>query len=219
MNGEELNKHGPDQTRDRILRAATEIFADCGYRGTSVRAICEKAGTNVAAVNYHFRSKEGLYIEVFRMLFDGFRKPLLAIPDQVHDAASWRRALHEWVEYTLRMSTNNEPPDVWVTQLLAHEREDPSSAMPILYKRLFEPLKLAVQRIVRMGMPHGSTDLDVHMDTISLMAQCTVYHQRKPPWDKLLIPPHVDRKAWVTRTAQFIVEGVTSRFSFRTAKG
>jgi AcrR family transcriptional regulator len=167
-------------------------------------------------VNYHFRSKEKLYIEVFRTLFDGFRKPLLSIPDQVHDAASWQHALKEWVEYSLRISTSNKPPDTWVTQLVVHERTDPTAAMPILYKQFFEPLKEAVARIVRMGMPPGSTDTDVHMVTLSLMAQCIVFHHRKPPWGKLLIPPGVDREAWVARMARFIVEGITSRFSYRT---
>lgn len=207
-----------DQTRDRILRAAAEIFASRGFHGTSIRAICEKAGTNVAAVNYHFQSKEKLYIEVFRTLFDGFRKPLLAIPDQVHDAASWQHALKEWVEYALRISTSLKTPDLWIIQLISHERTDPTSAMPILYKQFFEPLKIAVERILCMGMPPGSTDLDVHMATLSMMAQCAVFHHRKPPWEKLLIPPGVDHEAWVVRMAQFIVEGITSRFSFRTAK-
>lgn len=206
-----------DQTRERILRAATELFASGGFHNTGIRAICEKAGTNVAAVNYHFQCKEKLYIEVFRHLFEGFRKPLLSIPDQVHDAASWKRALTEWVEYTLRISTNDEPPDCWITQLTARERTDPTSAMQILYKQFFEPLKLAVDRIVRMGMPQDCTDADVQMVTISLMSQCTVYHHRKPPWKKLLLPPDVNREAWVARTAQFIVGGITSRFSFRTA--
>lgn len=210
-------EHETDQTRDRILRAASEIFADRGFRGTSIRAICEKAGTNVAAVNYHFQSKEKLYIEVFRSLFEGFRKPMLSIPDQVHDAASWQKALREWVEYALRISTNDDPPDVWVTRLIAHERTDPTTAMPILYRQFFEPLKMAIERIVRMGLPRGGTDEDVHMVMISLMSQCTVYHQRRSPWSKLIIPPHVDRAAWVARTAKFVVEGITCRFSFRTA--
>lgn len=211
-------EHESIQTRDRILQAATELFAKQGFRSTSIRAICEKAGTNVSAVNYHFRSKEQLYIEVFQTLFDGFRKPLLAMPDQVHDADSWRRALKEWVEYALRIGVSNQPPGVWITQLIAHERTNPTSAMPILYKQFFEPLKMAVERIVRMGMPRDTTDLDAHIVTISLLAQCTVYHHRKPPWEKLLIPPHVDREAWIARTAQFIVEGITSRFSYRATR-
>lgn len=213
-----MAEHESGRTRERILRAAAGLFAGRGFHGTSVRTICEKARTNVAAVNYHFQSKERLYIEVFRHLFEGFRKPLLAMPDRVHDAASWKQALTAWVEYALRISTNNEPPDLWITELVARERTDPTSAMPILYKQFFAPLKESIERIVRMGMPRGSTALDVHLVTVSMMAQCTVYQQRKPPWEKLLIPPGVDRAAWIARTARFIVEGITSRFSFRTTK-
>ncbi len=214
-----MKEHKTDETRERILRAASELFARDGFRKTSVRAICEKAGTNVAAVNYHFRSKEQLYIDVFRVLFEGLREPLLAMPDRIHDAASWRRALREWVEHTLRIATNDKPPDAWITQLVGHERADPTSAMPIVYKQFLDPLRLSIERIVRMGMPRGSTDLDVHLVVVSLTSQCTVYLHRKPPWGRLLIPPHVNREDWVSRTAEFIVEGITSRLSYRGGAG
>ena len=204
-----------DPTRARILRAATELFATRGFRPTSIRAICGKAGVNVASVNYYFRSKEGLYVEVFRALFDGFRKPLLAMPDRIHDARSWKAALKEWVEFSLRMNTSDDPPDMWVAQLIAHERTNPTTATPILYRQFFEPLKQAVERIVRMGMPRDSSDVDVHLVAVSLLAQCAVYQHHKPPWDKLLIPSHVDHEQWVARATQFIVESITSRFSFK----
>jgi len=206
----------PEQTRERILRAAAELFADGGLHGTGIRAICEKAGTNSASVNYYFHSKENLYIEVFRSLFDGFKQVFQSIPDKIHDAASWRAALTEWVEYSLRASISDDPRDRWIIQLVSHERTDPTSAMPILQKQFFDPLKASIRRIVTMGMPADSTDFDVHLVTISLMAQCTVYHHRKPPWDKLLIPPGVDHETWISRTTQFIVEGITCRLSFRT---
>lgn len=51
-------------TRMRIVRAAEVLFARDGYEGTSLRQITEEAGVNVAAVNYHFGSKENLLIEV-----------------------------------------------------------------------------------------------------------------------------------------------------------
>ena len=207
-----------DQTRDRILRAAAEIFADRGFHETSVRAICEKAGTNVAAVNYYFRSKEQLYIEVFRMLFEGFRKPLLAIPDKVCDAASWREALREWVSYTIRISTDDKPPALWITQLIARERMDPTSAMPILYEQFFEPLRMAVERIVRMGMPQDAAESEVRIVSMSLMSQCTVFHNRKPPWDKLMYPSGVSRDVWIEQMSEFIAGSIISRFSFRTAR-
>src|SRR5207248_2963179 len=52
-----------ETTRQRILEAAGPLFAQKGFEATSVREITDAAGTNVAAVNFHFRSKEHLYIE------------------------------------------------------------------------------------------------------------------------------------------------------------
>jgi AcrR family transcriptional regulator len=50
----------PIQTRDRILDAAERLFADHGFEGASIRAIVEAAKVNLAAVHYHFHSKEAL---------------------------------------------------------------------------------------------------------------------------------------------------------------
>lgn len=51
----------PHPTRSRLLEAAVGLFAAQGYDATSVREVCERAGANVAAVNYHFGSKRDLY--------------------------------------------------------------------------------------------------------------------------------------------------------------
>jgi len=51
-------------TAEKILSVAIRLFAERGYEGTSVRAICEGAGANVNAVSYHYGGKRGLYEEV-----------------------------------------------------------------------------------------------------------------------------------------------------------
>src|SRR6478736_10533894 len=53
-----------EKTRDKILSAAGEVFAEQGFEGATIRAITERAGVNVAAVNYHFRDKAELYNRV-----------------------------------------------------------------------------------------------------------------------------------------------------------
>ena len=55
---------GEASTRERLIEAAGRLFAENGFEGSTIRGICEDAGANVAAVNYHFRGKEGLYAEV-----------------------------------------------------------------------------------------------------------------------------------------------------------
>src|SRR3954451_18193650 len=49
------------ETRARLLNAAARLFADRGFARVTVRDICRKARANVAAVNYHFGGKDGLY--------------------------------------------------------------------------------------------------------------------------------------------------------------
>src|ERR1700729_274314 len=56
----------PDGTHARLLEVAGEIFAEEGFQAAKVRNICARAGVNIAAVNYHFGDKLGLYREALR---------------------------------------------------------------------------------------------------------------------------------------------------------
>ena len=56
----------PDTSKHRLLQSALRVFAEQGYAQASVRDICAQSEMNVAAVNYHFGDKAGLYREVFR---------------------------------------------------------------------------------------------------------------------------------------------------------
>ena len=57
-------------TKDRILGAAEELFAQYGFAGTSLRQVTTRADVNIAALNYHFGSKDNLVNEVFRRRMD-----------------------------------------------------------------------------------------------------------------------------------------------------
>lgn len=68
----------PFSTKDRILGAAEELFAQYGFSGTSLRQVTSRADVNIAAVNYHFGSKENLVNEVFRRRMDDMSAQRLA---------------------------------------------------------------------------------------------------------------------------------------------
>src|SRR6266568_3256030 len=60
---EDLTKPETDTTRERILEAAEEVFAEKGFNQATVREILKRAAVgNIAAINYHFGDKERLYI-------------------------------------------------------------------------------------------------------------------------------------------------------------
>lgn len=56
------------ETKDRLTKTATRLFADKGFHETSVKEVCSEAEANIAAVNYHFGGKEQLYASVLRKL-------------------------------------------------------------------------------------------------------------------------------------------------------
>jgi AcrR family transcriptional regulator len=61
-------------TRERLLRAALQVFAERGYEAATIREICGRAGANVAAVHYHFGDKRKLYQAIYATLFETLRE-------------------------------------------------------------------------------------------------------------------------------------------------
>jgi AcrR family transcriptional regulator len=76
-----------DSTKDRILAAAEELFAHTGVARTSLRAITALARVNLAAVNYHFGSKDGLVEEVYRRRLEPLNRARIANLDRLERRA------------------------------------------------------------------------------------------------------------------------------------
>ena len=74
-------------TKDRILHAAEELFAEQGFATTSLRQVTSRADVNIAAVNYHFGSKDNLINEVFRRRMDVMSAERLAALRQAVETA------------------------------------------------------------------------------------------------------------------------------------
>src|SRR5262245_56314797 len=75
----------PHETRTRILDAAEELFMQHGFEGTSMRVLTAKAGVNLAAVNYHFGSKDALIDALFRRRLDPMNAERIAALERLED--------------------------------------------------------------------------------------------------------------------------------------
>ncbi|HVJ37975.1 MAG TPA: TetR family transcriptional regulator [Stenotrophomonas sp.] len=103
-------------TKDRILGAAEELFAQHGFAGTSLRQVTSHADVNIAAVNYHFGSKENLVNEVFRRRMDEMTASRLAQLEQARHARPGDLAavLAAFVEPALAMAQDRQSGGAFV---------------------------------------------------------------------------------------------------------
>src|SRR6185437_6474763 len=88
--------------RDRILKTAVRLFAERGYEATSVRTLAAKAHVNQAAINYHFKTKDGLYRQILRDAIHALTQDQLAHAQETQ-AMPRERALAEFVRQQLRL--------------------------------------------------------------------------------------------------------------------
>jgi AcrR family transcriptional regulator len=103
-------------TKDRILGAAEELFAQHGFAGTSLRQVTSHADVNIAAVNYHFGSKENLVNEVFRRRMDEMTASRLAQLEQARHQhpGDLAAVLAAFVEPALAMAQDRQSGGAFV---------------------------------------------------------------------------------------------------------
>ena len=96
------NDRPSEITRDRILKTAVRLFAERGYEATSIRTLAAKARVNQAAVNYHFKTKDGLYREVLREAIRALAEHQLSHAQETQ-AMPRERALSKFVREQLTL--------------------------------------------------------------------------------------------------------------------
>ena len=118
-------------TRERILDAAERLFMAHGYEGTSMRQITGDAAVNLAAVNYHFGSKESLMQEVFRRRLDWLNEERLRVLNEMEQAAGDNplkpsQIVDGFFGTLLRMADDQERGGVTFLRLLGRTLTEPS---------------------------------------------------------------------------------------------
>jgi AcrR family transcriptional regulator len=104
-------------TKQRILGAAEELFARRGFAGASLRQVTSTANVNLAAVNYHFGSKDKLIEEVFRRRLDDLNGRRLAALAALDDGASLEDVLGAFIRPALDLSLQRDGGSAFVRVL------------------------------------------------------------------------------------------------------
>lgn len=200
-----------DATEKRLLDAAGEVFAEHGYRAATVRQICEKAGTNIAAVNYHFGDKEGLYMAVLRLVPKSYAEQCPADPT-LSAVVTAEQKLRAYVRSLLLRVFDKGRPG-WHTKILAREMIEPTRALDILVEEGGRPMHRELALIIRELLGPEASDKAVRLCTMSIVSQCVYYHHARPVIARLYPQQKYDRKE-----IEDIAEHIT-QFSLLAVKG
>ena len=121
------------------------MFAELGFHHTTVREICNRAGANIAAVNYHFGDKTGLYTEVVRQSMRAAKlEAVRAAFDQNAPPAEILRAVIKTRLESLRGLDLGD----WHFRIFAHELAKPTPAMNVVVNEAIRPLYLRMCKLI-----------------------------------------------------------------------
>ena len=167
------------RTRGKLLAAAGEIFAEKGFRETTIAEICLKAGTNVAAVNYHFDGKLGLYREVVGTAITAIRavsETLIFAPDDVPAEERLRRYVHASLPLIAGRDARVDAVRAsWIHQLMRHETSDPTPIAAWIAEQAFMPRVEYLRRIMAELLGCAPGDARVRRCVMSVQAQLLFY--------------------------------------------
>lgn len=171
-------------TRERVLAAATDLFAERGFHATTARDIAERAGVNLAASHYHFGSKKDLYLEVLRAQFATIRATLArsgADPTEAQLARLSRRELAELLRKRIGIMFDIlvGPPPSPHGALMQWEMTDPSEALPVIVNEFILPMKGTMEQVVAHLHPELDAEA-VELCVLSIFGQAAFYRFALP---------------------------------------
>ena len=143
------------ETRTRILDAAEELFMQQGFGGTSMRLLTSKAGVNLAAVNYHFGSKDALIEAVFRRRLDPMNTARIAALDALEDGGTpdADAIIRAFVGASLRMLEDAKGGGRNFIRLLGRTYTEPAKGIRHLIGQMYAPTMQRYKAALERALP------------------------------------------------------------------
>jgi AcrR family transcriptional regulator len=178
-----MAENDSDTTKDRIIEAAGEEFAARSFDLARVRDICQRAGANLAAVNYYFGGKQRLYIEAVKQAHQ-WHMDRASLPDWTDDTPAETR-LRDFIHtFVRRVSAKKD--DSWQSRLMMREMLRHDAACEEVVRESIEPQFELLLSILRELAPRRTSDEKLHLIAFSVVGQCLHYHFADPVVRKLV---------------------------------
>jgi AcrR family transcriptional regulator len=164
-----------DVTRQRVLDAAEEVFAEKGFKAASIREIGKRAKANSAAINYYFGDKNRLYIEAVKYAHRGCVEGGEPFPDWTPDVPP-REKLRDFIR--VMVSRMLQPHSVSSMQLMMRELAQPTAACIEVVRDYIQPMASRLIGILEELLP-GAPAAQRSLTAFSIVGQCLFYRHHR----------------------------------------
>ena len=158
-----------ERTRKSLLAAAHEVFSSKGYRDATVAEISERAGVNIAAINYHFGDKETLYRETWRHFFREAQEK-----NPVDGGVRTDRPVEERLKGSIQAFLRKTTDDINRGSVIVYmELANPTGLLEEVAREELKPLRQTLSGLVREMLGPGASDNHIRFFATSIMGLCT----------------------------------------------
>lgn len=165
-----------EETRWRLLQAASEVFAEVGYHAATTRQICKRAGVNLASIHYHFGDKAELYREVFRL---PFLNECNAFNTLDIGGVSLQQGLHAFYQWFFPPVEEEDPMLQLFMRLHAREEAEPSGVLGDAMLQAFRPSHEKLQALLCREFGLKKPDVEVDRITFAVLGMATFYFHNR----------------------------------------
>jgi TetR/AcrR family transcriptional regulator, regulator of cefoperazone and chloramphenicol sensitivity len=171
-----------EATRQRLIDAALAVFGEFGFDGASTRMLADRAETNLAAIPYHFRSKEGLYRAAAQYIVDRMAEqtaPLLEDIEQAlrHAPLPRDRALelmHKYTDVLVAILVGSQEAGSWAAFIM-REQLQPGAAFDLLYEGMMRRVGDAGTGLLASILKRSKNDPAVNLKAVAILGQILVF--------------------------------------------
>lgn len=201
-----IKRKDSTRTKERLVFAASEVFAKKDYVSATIAEICERAGANVAAVNYYFGDKETLYREAWR---HAFRMGMEAHPADGgvdNDAPPEERLRGAIRAFMGRITDVNDREFLIVNR----EMTNPTGLLRELMETELLPIHGRMESMVHELLGTASTPERVQFCAISIMNQCLHPMLKTSTSEDAtnIFHPRIDMASFINHTVLFSLGGI-----------
>jgi AcrR family transcriptional regulator len=195
------------QTRQQLLEVAGRVFAERGFVDATSKEICELANANIAAVNYHFGGKDGLYAAVL----EEAHARLLSI-DIVTEITQAKASAADKLRLLLRKIVGEvakRDTGAWELQVLSRELMAPTSLVDGMMRNQVVPKSKLMTAMIGdiLGVP--PTHPAVSRSVVNIIGPCLFLLVTNPDWQKKIFPTLlIDTEALVEHMVTYALGGL-----------